>query len=139
MEAECAMSSMARVRREVPNNSGQECAGSSATVNCKCMYSYPFCVRLFYYCGMATDTFTLRLDGDLKNRATAVAEYYGLDLPSVTRAFYTQMVREHSIPLNFAASDPFLSQENLEYLTQKNKAFQSGTLPFVEHSLAEAE
>lgn len=88
---------------------------------------------------MATDTFTLRLDGDLKNGATAVAEYYGLDLPSVTRAFYTQMVREHSIPLNLAAGDPFFSQENLAYLAQKNRAFQSGTLPFAEHSLVEAE
>ena len=93
-------------------------------------------VRLFNNRFMATDTFTLRLDGDLKNNATAVAEYYGLDLPSVTRAFYTQMVREQSIPLNFATRDPFFSEANISYLEKKMEQFKAGTLPFVEHPLS---
>ena len=39
-------------------------------------------------------TLTVRLSDELKSDATEVAEYYGFDLGSLTRAFYTQMVRD---------------------------------------------
>ena len=45
-------------------------------------------------------TLTLRLDDNMKAGASEVAEYYGLDLGSVPRAFYSQLSREHAIPLN---------------------------------------
>ena len=36
---------------------------------------------------MATSTFTIRVDDDLKRAPSEVADYYGLDLSLVTRAF----------------------------------------------------
>lgn len=38
---------------------------------------------------------TVRVDKDTKEAATQIAEDFGFDLSSVTRAFYRQMVREH--------------------------------------------
>lgn len=69
-------------------------------------------------------TLTLRLDGELKAGATEVAEYYGFDLGSVTRAFYTQMVREHSIPLNLRSYEP--NDESLRAIAETEAAIASG-------------
>ena len=48
---------------------------------------------------MSSSTLTIRIDDDLKRGASEVADYYGLDLSSVTRAFYKQMVNTRRIPL----------------------------------------
>ena len=69
-------------------------------------------------------TLTIRLNDDLKAEASKVAEYYGLDLGSVTRAFYTQMVREHSIPLNFQSYEP--NEESLRAIAEADDAIASG-------------
>ncbi|MCC2732470.1 type II toxin-antitoxin system RelB/DinJ family antitoxin, partial [Fusicatenibacter saccharivorans] len=42
---------------------------------------------------------TVRVDADTKQKAANIAEDLGLDLSSVTRAFYKQIVREKRIPL----------------------------------------
>ena len=55
---------------------------------------------------MASATLTIRVDDDLKREASEVAGYYGLDLSSVTRAFYKQMVNTRRIPLTFAPEEP---------------------------------
>lgn len=55
---------------------------------------------------MATSTLTIRIDEELKSQAADVAEYYGLDLSSVTRAFYKQMVNTQAIPLTFEPGQP---------------------------------
>lgn len=55
---------------------------------------------------MSASTLTIRIDDDLKRGASEVADYYGLDLSSVTRAFYKQMVNTHRIPLTFAPEEP---------------------------------
>ena len=54
---------------------------------------------------MSTSTLTIRVDEDLKREAAEVADYYGLDLFSVTRAFYKQMVNTRRIPLTFAPEE----------------------------------
>lgn len=69
-------------------------------------------------------TFTLRLSDDLKADASEVAEYYGFDLDSVTRAFYSQMVREHSIPLNLRSYEP--NEESLRAVAETDAAMASG-------------
>ena len=51
-------------------------------------------------------TMTIRCDERDKAAAAAVAEYYGLDLSSVTRAFWKQMARTNSIPLDFGNREP---------------------------------
>ena len=55
---------------------------------------------------MASATLTIRVDDDLKREASEVAGYYGLDLSSVTRAFYKQMENTRRIPLTFAPEEP---------------------------------
>lgn len=39
---------------------------------------------------MASSTLTIRVDDSLKRETAEVADYYGLDLSSVTRAFFKQ-------------------------------------------------
>ena len=55
---------------------------------------------------MATASVTIRVDDATKAAATAIAEDFGFDLSSVTRAFYRQMVRENRIPLNLEYPKP---------------------------------
>lgn len=55
---------------------------------------------------MSASTLTTRLDDELKKGASDVAAYYGLNLSSVTRAFYKQMVNTRRIPLTFAPEEP---------------------------------
>ena len=65
---------------------------------------------------MSSSTLTIRIDDDLKRGASEVADYYGLDLSSVTRAFYKQMVNTRRIPLTFAPDEP--SMESLEAIRE---------------------
>ena len=65
---------------------------------------------------MASSTLTIRIDDDLKRGASEVADYYGLDLSSVTRAFYKQMVNTRRIPLTFAPEEP--NAESLEAIRE---------------------
>ena len=73
---------------------------------------------------MASSTLTIRIDDDLKRQASEVADYYGLDLSSVTRAFYKQMVNTHRIPLTFAPEEP--NAESLEAINEGNEFLTSG-------------
>lgn len=65
---------------------------------------------------MASSTLTIRIDDDLKREASEVADYYGLDLSSVTRALYKQMVNTRRIPLTFAPEEP--NAESLEAIRE---------------------
>lgn len=72
-------------------------------------------------------SYTLRLDEADKQGASEVAAYYGLDLASVTRAFYKQMIRTRSIPLDFcwsASEEP--NEESLEAIRETEAFFASG-------------
>ncbi|MDF7666246.1 type II toxin-antitoxin system RelB/DinJ family antitoxin [Bifidobacterium sp. ESL0745] len=51
-------------------------------------------------------TVTVRVDEQTKKLASALAEEFGFDLSSVTRAFYKQMIREQAIPLNLSHDSP---------------------------------
>ena len=44
---------------------------------------------------------SIRCDDTLGSQAAAVAAEYGLDLSTATRAFWKEMVRTQSIPLDF--------------------------------------
>lgn len=73
---------------------------------------------------MTTATLTIRIDNDLKREASEVADYYGLDLSSVTRAFYKQMVNTRRIPLTFAPEEP--NTESLEAIDEGDVFLASG-------------
>lgn len=48
-----------------------------------------------------TEMRSIRCDDTLGRQAAAVAAECGLDLPTATRAFWKEMVRTQSIPLDF--------------------------------------
>lgn len=73
---------------------------------------------------MATSSLTIRIDDNLKREASEVADYYGLDLSSVTRAFYKQMVNTRRIPLTFAPEEP--NSESLEAIREGDAFLSSG-------------
>lgn len=73
---------------------------------------------------MAASTLTIRVDEDLKREAAEVASYYGLDLSSVTRAFYKQMVNTRRIPLTFAPEEP--NDESLSAIVEGDRFLASG-------------
>ena len=41
---------------------------------------------------MTASTVTIRIDSAEKEQAAEIADYFGFDLSSVTRAFYKQMI-----------------------------------------------
>jgi DNA-damage-inducible protein J len=73
---------------------------------------------------MTATTITIRIDGQDKRAASAIAEYFGFDLSSVTRAFYKQMIRERRIPLDLTMSEP--NDESLAAIKEADEFFSSG-------------
>lgn len=61
-------------------------------------------------------TMTIRCNDADKRAAVAVAEYYGFDLSSVTRAFWKQMGRTHRIPLDLGNEEP--NEESLKSILE---------------------
>lgn len=72
---------------------------------------------------MASSTLTIRIDDNLKRAAAEVTDYYGLDLSSVTYAFYKQMVNTRRIPLTFVPEEP--NAESLEAIREGNAFLES--------------
>ena len=73
---------------------------------------------------MASSSVTIRVDSDVKEGAARIAEHFGFDLSSVTRAFYKQMIRENRIPLNL--SDPEPNAESLESIREADALIADG-------------
>ena len=73
-------------------------------------------------------TMSIRVDEADKRAAAEVAEHYGFDLSSVTRAFWKQMVRERRIPLNLGNYEP--NDESLESIKEAKDIFASGKTRF---------
>ncbi len=69
-------------------------------------------------------TMTIRCDEADKKAAAQVAEYYGFDLSSVTRAFWKQMGRTHSIPLDLGNEEP--NEESLRSIRETEAILTSG-------------
>ncbi len=81
---------------------------------------------------MAASTLTIRIDNTLKEEASRVVEHYGLDLSSVTRAFFTQIVNTNAIPLSFDYEQPNAESQVAIHETEemirsgKGKSYKSG-------------
>lgn len=73
-------------------------------------------------------TMTIRVDATEKKRAAEIAEYYGFDLSSVTRAFWKQMIRERRVPLNLGNYEP--NEASLEAIAEVDEMIKSGTSRF---------
>lgn len=75
-------------------------------------------------------TITVRVDEETKDQATRIVEDFGLDLSSVTRAFYRQMVRENRIPLNLSYQEP--NPQSVQALKEAAEIFASGKSRFAD-------
>lgn len=73
---------------------------------------------------MTASSVTIRVDSEIKEGAARIAEHFGFDLSSVTRAFYKQMIRENRIPLNL--SDPEPNAESLESIREADAIIAAG-------------
>ena len=71
-----------------------------------------------------TVSYAVRVDERIRDAAARVAESYGLDLASATRAFWTQMARTGSIPLSFSYEEP--NRESLGAITEAKRIIESG-------------
>lgn len=69
-------------------------------------------------------TMTIRCDEADKQAAAAVAEYYGFDLSSVTRALWRQMARTHAIPLDLGRWEP--NEESLASIREADAIIAAG-------------
>ena len=77
---------------------------------------------------MSTTSVTVRVDEETKKAATKIAEDFGFDLSSVTRAFFKQMVREQRIPLTLSYPEP--NAESLEAIKEADDIIASGKARF---------
>lgn len=77
---------------------------------------------------MSMTSVTVRVDEDTKKQASEIAEDFGFDLSSITRAFYRQIVRERRIPLNLSYGNA--PEETLEALADARRMAKEGKLPF---------
>lgn len=68
-------------------------------------------------------SYAIRVDENLKARAAEVAQSFGLDLASVTRAFWTYMVRTGSIPITFDGEQP--NEESLQAIRESEEIFSA--------------
>jgi DNA-damage-inducible protein J len=65
------------------------------------------------------------VDSEDKAAASEIAEYFGFDLSSVTRAFYKQMIREHRIPLDLTMQEP--NAQSLAAIKETEEMIQTGS------------
>ncbi|WP_304427220.1 type II toxin-antitoxin system RelB/DinJ family antitoxin [uncultured Adlercreutzia sp.] len=73
---------------------------------------------------MTASTVTIRIDSNDKKEASAIAEFFGFDLSSVTRAFYKQMIRERRIPLDLSMPEP--NESSLKAIEEAEEFFALG-------------
>ena len=76
---------------------------------------------------MSASTVTIRIDSTDKKKASEIAEYFGFDLSSVTRAFYKQMIRERRIPIDLSMPEP--NEDSLKAIKEADEFFASGKSP----------
>lgn len=70
-------------------------------------------------------TMTIRCDEKDKREAARVAEYYGFDLSSVSRAFWKQMGRTGRIPLDLGNEEP--NEESLAAIREAEQMMRDGS------------
>lgn len=73
---------------------------------------------------MGTATMTIRCDEADKRAAAMVADYYGFDLSSVTRAFWKQIGRTGRIPLDLGNEAP--NAESLASIFEADEILAAG-------------
>lgn len=68
---------------------------------------------------------TIRCDEKDERDAARIAEYYGFDLSSVTRAFWKQIGRTGRIPLDLGNEEP--NEESLEAIREADQMMRDGS------------
>ena len=74
---------------------------------------------------MASSNLTIRIDSDLKEDTAKIVEHYGLDLSSVVRVFFTQIVNTGTIPLSFDYDQP--NEESIRAIRETESMIKTGS------------
>jgi DNA-damage-inducible protein J len=69
-------------------------------------------------------TQAIRCDRKIRDAAAETARYYGLDIASMTRAFWAQVARTNSIPLAFDDEQP--NEESLRAIEETEEMLRTG-------------
>lgn len=77
---------------------------------------------------MTASSVTIRIDSDTKREVSRIANHFGFDLSSITRAFYKQIIRENRIPLDL--SDPQPNRESLESIEAADRIISDSNARF---------
>lgn len=77
-----------------------------------------------------------KLDAEVKKGMERVCADLGLSMSAAFTVFAKKVCREHRIPFELSA-DPFYSESNVAYLSQKLMDYRAGALPLAEHELLE--
>lgn len=80
---------------------------------------------------MATSTFNVRMDDELRSQATQIFEGYGLSPTQAIKLFFNQVVTTKTIPLNFEyKKDEFVPNlATQQAILEARQEYQSGKLP----------
>lgn len=74
---------------------------------------------------MAASLVTIRVDSDIKDGTSSIAERYGFDPSPITRTSFKQVIRENRIPLNLW--DPEPNAESLEAIREADEIIAAGS------------
>lgn len=77
-----------------------------------------------------------RMDRKDKNQMEKVCKDLGLSMSTAFNIFAKKMGREYRIPFE-VSEDPFYSEENINYLRQELKDYDSGKMKLIDHDLVE--
>ena len=67
---------------------------------------------------MSATNYNVRLDQDLKDRAFAVIESYGLTPPQAIRLFLNQIADTNTVPLSFDYQQPKLNAQTIAAIAE---------------------
>jgi antitoxin component of RelBE/YafQ-DinJ toxin-antitoxin module len=77
---------------------------------------------------LKTTTFHMRLPASLKKTVQAIAEKNGVDLPTITRLFFTHVAVQGTVPLPWLTVNGFTVEGEKKLLKELAKNDVAGTL-----------
>lgn len=86
---------------------------------------------------MAQSTFSVRMDEKLKKSFDELCSDFGMSASTAFTIFAKAVVKERKIPFDIKASDPFYSEQNLNYLKKSIKDYNNGNM--IQHDLIEVD
>jgi len=72
---------------------------------------------------MAQSTISIRVDEDMKKRVETLADSFGMNLTTLISVFLKTVEREHRIPFEITARDPFSLEQAISDARERKNLF----------------